>query len=124
MKFAGPAVVAFATFASGLLLMWGTGASGDPRDYLPRDSPIGLSAFTTVATANCTQWNNAAGGRRPEVGDALGRHFGHKSDFFAGARMPDADAYRIIDRACGKPEARRIRLYKIYGRALAFRGFR
>ena len=45
------------------------------------------------------------------------------SAIWKGAKLPEAEARRVIQRACGDARARDIKLYKIYSRALTFRAY-
>ena len=90
--------------------------------FLPGNDRAGAGVLAGAPTADCTQWRRGTPVQRRNVVDELGQHFGHESNVWRGARLDQDAAYETIDGACRSAAARRIRLYKIYARALAFQG--
>jgi hypothetical protein len=105
-----------------------TGGDDAPRPvpagdaFLPGNDRAGAGVLAGAPTADCTQWRRGTPVQRRNVVDELGEHFGHESSVWRGARMDEDAAYETLDGACRVAAARRIRLYKIYARALAFQG--
>lgn len=118
MRIPGPVVVALATAASGVALMWNPGAEGGSSTAL-----AGASGYTRVATDDCNDWNASDIDRRLRLIDEMGDHFGHSSHIWRGAKLPEGEARRVIQGACADRRARDIKLYKIYSRALTFRAY-
>lgn len=116
MRIPGPLVVAVATAASGVALMWSPGGEGGADAAL-----AGASGYARVSTDDCNDWNASSIDRRLRLIDEMGDHFGHPSAIWGGAKLPDAVARRAIGDACADRRARDIKLYKIYSRALTFR---
>ncbi|MEX2195494.1 MAG: hypothetical protein WD844_09440 [Thermoleophilaceae bacterium] len=90
--------------------------------FLPGNARAGAGMLSGAPTADCTQWRRGTPVQRRNVVTQLGEHFGHESSVWKGARLEQDAAYETLDGACRAPEARRVRLYKIYARALAFQG--
>ena len=116
MRIPGQLAVIVATAASGALLMWSPGG-----DDVSSTALAGASGFARVSTGDCNDWNASSIDRRLRLVDEMGDHFGHESAIWGGARMPDAEARHVIQRACEAQQASDIKLYKIYSRALTFR---
>lgn len=117
------AVAVVTTAAAWILFPIGDGGSPEPREgaaSLARDARAGDLAH--VPKADCTQWSEGSLPQRLEAVTELGHHFGSDSEFWTGAKLPDREAYEVLDATCEPDHARRIKLYKIYARALAFRG--
>ena len=115
MRIPGPIVVAAVTGACGLALMWDDGESGS--------TALAGSGYGRVATEDCNDWNASGLRRRLQLIEEMGDHFGHKSHIWEGAKLPDAEARVVIQRACDDRRASDIKLYKIYSRALTFRAY-
>lgn len=120
-RWSGPLAVALATGLSALLVTWQPASGGQARDYLPGSTRAGSGALNQVATADCTQYVAGSTAQQRAVIGELEGYFGHSSRIFRGATMPTSEALDTMRGACAKPQARSIKLYKIYARALVFR---
>lgn len=118
MRIPGPLVVATVTGACGWALMSGIGEPGGTTTAV-----AGASGYGRVATEDCNDWNASRASRRVQLVSEMGDHFGHKSHIWEGAKLPDGEARRIIQRACEDTRASDIKLYKIYSRALTYRAY-
>ena len=118
MRIPGPLVVAVATAASGVALMWTPGSEGGDENAL-----AGASGYARVSTDDCNDWNASSIDRRLRLIDEMGDHFGHPSAIWGGAKLPDGEARQVIQQACEASQASDIKLYKIYSRALTFRAY-
>lgn len=116
MRIPGPLVVAAVTGACGWALM-----SGGVEPGGTTTASAGASGYGRVATQDCNDWNASQVARRVQLVSEMGDHFGHKSHIWEGAKLPDGEARRIIQRACEDSRASDIKLYKIYSRALTYR---
>ena len=115
-------IAAAATAVAALVLTSLGGGSAGGNEFLPGSSRAGPGALSQVPVSTCAQWRRGSPAQRRTVIDQLDAHFGHETSFFKGAVLPGDEAYTAIDGACAAGWARNIRLYKIYARALAFRG--
>lgn len=118
MRFREPLVAGLATAVAGVALMWSPSGEGGGATAL-----AGASGYIRVSTDDCNDWNASSIDRRLRLIDEMGDHFGHESSIWAGAKLPDGEARRVIQQACEAQQASDIKLYKIYSRALTFRAY-
>lgn len=116
------AAVALATCTLVLGACGGDDASEQER-FLPGNPRSGSGALSGAAQANCKQWNDASFRQRQQVVEQLGK-ISNRGNYPGqpGVKLPDDEAYDVLERACVPKYAMSFRLYKIYTRALAFSG--
>ena len=102
----------------------GLGACGSEKDddsarYLPGNPRIGAGALSGAAQADCRQWNDASFRQRQATVEQLAR-ISNRGNYPGqrGAKLPDDEAYDVLERACKPDYAAHFRLFKLYTRAL------
>lgn len=119
------AVAVVTAAASWIVFGAGGGDASGPSEgagSLAGDARVGARDLAQVPKADCTLWREGSLSERLTAVTELGHHFGSDSEFWTGAKLGDREAYEVLDATCEPDHARRIKLYKIYARALAFRG--
>jgi hypothetical protein len=108
--------IALAVLCASISLAMAEGWVHPERLLGPPDVPG--TAF--IATASCSDWQEAGLARRTTIVDALGLAATAPDPENPGATMSRSDAYSLFQGACSGHLARPSLLYQIYNRAASF----